>query len=62
MLKHNDISMDGKRRWVDNVFVEWFWRSVNYEEVYLKAYDSVEIARESLRQYFELYNTEWRQQ
>ena len=64
VLKHNDIniSMDGKGRWVDNVFVEPLWRSVKYEEVYLKVYDCVEIARESLGQYFEFYNTEWRHQ
>ena len=40
MAKSNDIqiSMDGKGRWVDNVMVERLWRSVKYEEVYLKAY------------------------
>lgn len=64
VLKKNDIriSMDGKGRWVDNVFVERLWRSVKYEEVYLKAYDSVAEARESLGQYFEFYNTERRHQ
>lgn len=56
------ISMDGKGRWVDNVFVERLWRSVKYEEVYLKAYDSVSEARESLGKYFEFYNTERRHQ
>lgn len=40
--------MDGKGRWVDNVFVEWLWRSVKYEEVYLKAYDKVAYAKRSL--------------
>lgn len=59
---HITISMDGKGRWVDNVFVERLWRSVKYEEVYLKAYDSVAEARESLGQYFEFYNTERRHQ
>ena len=39
------ISMDGKRSWVDNVFIERLWRSLKYEEVYLKAYDSVCSAR-----------------
>jgi len=64
VLKSNDIriSMDGKGRWVDNVFVERLWRSVKYEEVYLKAYDSVAEARESLGQYFKFYNTERRHQ
>lgn len=64
VLKKNDIkiSMDGKGRWVDNVFVERLWRSVKYEEVYLKAYDSVAEARHSLGQYFEFYNFERRHQ
>lgn len=56
------ISMDGKGRWVDNVFVERLWRSVKYEEVYLNAYDSVAHARERLRRYFEFYNTQRRHQ
>ena len=56
------ISMDGKGRWVDNVFVERLWRSVKYEEVYLKAYDSVADAKHSLGEYFEFYNTERRHQ
>mgnify|MGYP003345962682 CR=1 FL=1 len=47
------ISMDGRGRWLDNVFIERLWRSVKHEEVYLKAYDSVSAARESLRRYFE---------
>ncbi len=50
------ISMDGKRRWIDNVFIERLWRSVKYEEVYLKAYDSLSDARAQLRAYFTLYN------
>ena len=49
-------SMDGKGCWRDNVFVERLWRSVKYEEVYLKAYDSVGAARQSLAAYFEFYN------
>jgi len=56
------ISMDGKGRWVDNVFVERLWRSMKYEEVYLNAYDSVADARESLSRYFEFYNSERRHQ
>jgi putative transposase len=50
------ISMDGKGSWRDNVFVERLWRSVKYEEVYLKAYDSVAHARTSLGQYLAFYN------
>jgi putative transposase len=52
------ISMDGKGRWRDNVFVERLWRSVKYEEVYLKAYDTVQEARSSLAKYFDFYNHE----
>lgn len=64
VLKDNDIriSMDGKGRWVDNVFVERLWRSVKYEEVYLKAYDTVAEAKQSLGKYFDFYNTERRHQ
>lgn len=64
VLKRHDIriSMDGKGRWVDNVFVERLWRSVKYEEVYLKAYDSIADARSSLERYFAFYNTERRHQ
>jgi putative transposase len=50
------ISMDGKGAWRDNVFVERLWRSVKYEEVYLKAYDSVSEARASLGRYLAFYN------
>ena len=46
------ISMDGKGRWVDNVFVERLWRSVKYEEVYLHAYEGVAAARAGLGRYF----------
>jgi putative transposase len=49
-------SMDGKGCWRDNVFVERLWRSVKYEDVYLKAYDGVSAARQSLGAYFEFYN------
>ena len=51
------ISMDGRGAWRDNVFVERLWRSVKYEEVYLRAYDSVSEARASLARYFIFYNT-----
>jgi putative transposase len=56
------ISMDGKGRWIDNVFVERLWRSVKYEEVYLKAYDSISDARRELTSYFEFYNSRRRHQ
>ena len=51
------VSMDGRGAWRDNVFVERLWRSVKYEEVYLRAYDSVGEARASLSRYFTFYNT-----
>jgi putative transposase len=51
------ISMDGRGAWRDNVFVERLWRSVKYEEVYLRAYASVSDARSSLGRYLTLYNT-----
>jgi putative transposase len=50
------ISMDGKGAWRDNVFVERLWRSVKYEEVYLRAYDSVAEARASIGRYLDFYN------
>ena len=57
-LKKNNIaiSMDGKGCWRDNVFVERIWRTIKYEEVYLRAYDSVHEARTSLAKYIEFYN------
>jgi len=51
------ISMDGKGAWRDNVFVERLWRSVKYEEVYLRAYDSVSEARASIGSYLDFYNS-----
>lgn len=56
------ISMDGKGRWVDNVFVERLWRSLKYEEVYLKAYETVAEARLNIGNYFRFYNRERRHQ
>lgn len=56
------ISMDGKGRWMDNVFIERLWRSVKYEEVYLKAYESIGHARKELSVYFEFYNQRRRHQ
>ena len=50
------ISMDGRGSWRDNVFVERLWRSVKYEEVYLRAYDSVAEARSSIGDYLAFYN------
>jgi putative transposase len=50
------ISMDGKGAWRDNVFVERLWRSVKYEEVYLRAYGSVSEARASIGRYLGFYN------
>ena len=58
VLTRNDIaiSMDGKGAWRDNVFIERFWRSVKYEEVYLRAYDDVPEARSSIGRYLDFYN------
>jgi putative transposase len=50
------ISMDGKGAWRDNVFVERLWRSVKYEEVYLRAYDSLREAGNSIGRYLDFYN------
>jgi putative transposase len=56
------ISMDGKGRWMDNVFIERLWRTVKYEEVYLKGYSSISEARRELGVYFEFYNRKrWHQ-
>jgi putative transposase len=59
LLKDNEIriSMDGKGCWRDNVFVERLWKSVKYEEVYLKAYESVSAARANLGVYLNFFNT-----
>ena len=45
-----------KGRWMDNVMIERLWRTVKYEEVYLKAYDTVKIAKRSISDYFKFYN------
>jgi putative transposase len=56
------ISMDGKGRWMDNVFIERLWKSVKYEDIYLKAYSSMEEARRGLCEYFKFYNEKrWHQ-
>ncbi|MBA2788513.1 IS3 family transposase [Mycobacterium canettii] len=56
------ISMDGRGRWMDNVFIERLWRSVKYEEVYLKAYENGTQAKKGLGDYFEFYNSRRRHQ
>ena len=52
------ISMDGKGRCIDNIFVERLWRSLKYEEVYLYAYDTVQMARAGIACYFDFFNDE----
>jgi putative transposase len=51
------ISMDGRGCWTDNVFIERLWRSVKYEEVYLRAYETVNQAREGIARYLSFFNT-----
>lgn len=51
------ISMDGKGRYLDNIFVERLWRSVKYEEIYLHVYDTPQEARAGIGRYFDFYNT-----
>jgi len=53
------VSMDGKGRWMDNVFIERLWRSVKYEDIYLKAYQKISDLRTGLKRWFRRYN-EWR--
>ena len=52
------ISMDGKGRWMDNVFIERLWRSVKYEEVYINEYHDVFHLKQRLKRYFDFYNYE----
>jgi hypothetical protein len=49
--------MDGKGRWIDDVFIERLWRTVKYEDVYLHAYRDAREAKQRLTEYFDLYNT-----
>ena len=58
-LKQHEIaiSMDGKGCWRDNVFIERFWKTLKYQEVYLRAYDTVSEARASIARYIAFYNT-----
>ena len=60
LLLANDIkiSMDGRGRAFDNIFIERLWRSVKYEEVYIKDYADMQEAKRSLKRYFEFYNYE----
>ena len=60
LLKRHSIriSMDSKGAWRDNVFVERLWRSIKYEEIYLKAYDCVRAARSAIAQYLQFYNAD----
>jgi len=60
VLKRNNIkiSMDGRGRVFDNIFVERLWRSVKYEEVYIHDYETVVDAKKGLKKYFNLYNLE----
>jgi putative transposase len=51
-----ELSMDGKGAWKDNVFIERYWRTVKYEEVYLRAYTSISDARHHLTRYMAFYN------
>ena len=62
VLKDNGlkISMDGKDRWMDHVFIERLWRSLKYEKVYLKAYDSVAQAKQGIDDWLMFYNEERR--
>ena len=50
------ISMDGNGRWRDNVLIERFWKTVKYEEIYLKAYESISYAKKELTKFFDRYN------
>ena len=49
--------MVGKGSWRDNVFIERLWKSVEYEEVYVQAYDSINAARQGIERYFRFYNS-----
>lgn len=59
LLEHDiKISMDGRGRYIDNIFVERLWRSLKYEEVYLNPYDSLVEARQGISRYFRFFNDE----
>lgn len=52
------ISMDGKGRWLDNVFIERLWRSVKCEDIYIKSYQTIVALKNGLKEYFQFYNNE----
>jgi putative transposase len=54
------ISMDGKGRWIDNVFIQRLWRNLKYEEVYLNAYDTVAQATQGIAEWMRFYNQDRR--
>jgi putative transposase len=58
LLKDNQIaiSMDGKGAWRDNVFVERLWKSIKYEDIYLRAYDTVSAVKQGIGRYLDFYN------
>jgi putative transposase len=59
MIKYGiAISMDGKGRWADNIYIERFWRSIKYEAVYLHSFDTMAQARQAIGNYIEFYNNE----
>jgi putative transposase len=59
ILKNQNIaiSMDGNGHWRDNIFIERLWKTVKYEEIYLKAYESISHAKKELTKFFDRYNT-----
>ena len=64
VLKENEIriSMDGRGAWRDNVFIERFWRSIKYEEVYLNAYESMQEAKTGIASWIKYYNSKRKHQ
>jgi len=52
------ISMDGQGRMFDNIFIEWLWRTVKYENIYLCGYQNIPETKKGLKRYFEFYNRE----
>ena len=55
---HIEISMDGKGRALDNIYVERLWKSLKYEDIYLKSYETMKELKEGIKRYFRFYNTE----
>jgi len=53
-----EISMDGKGRWADNIYIERFWRSLKYENVFLHSFETVAEAKKTIGKYIEFYNRE----